>query len=217
MPVEKVGKIANENNILYCIDAAETVGSINVDVKKIGCDFMAFPSFKWICGPLGIGVFYCNKKAAHFLSPQFIGGESAILTEQKKISLREPPERFQSGFRNYPGIAGLESSLRYILRLGIMNIRKKNTKIANLLRDELARIPSVIIYGPEDDNLRTSIISFSSTKLNSEDIVNKLQQNETILATRSMGNRGNVVRASPHFFNNEEDVMRVGNILKSLI
>jgi cysteine desulfurase/selenocysteine lyase len=217
MPVDKVGKIAKENNILYCIDAAQTVGSINVDVKKIGCDFMAFPAFKWICGPLGVGVFYCNKKAVHSLSPQFIGAESAILTEQKKISLHESPKRFQAGFRNYPGIAGLESSLRYILRLGIMNIRKKNTKIANLLRDELAKIPSVIIYGPESDNLRTSIISFSSTKLNSEDIVTKLQQNQTILAKRSMGNRGDVVRASPHFFNNEEDVIRVGNFLKSLL
>jgi cysteine desulfurase/selenocysteine lyase len=69
MPVEETGKIARENNILYCIDAAQTVGSIEVDVKKIGCDFMAFPGFKWLCGPVGIGIFYCSKNQIRKLLP----------------------------------------------------------------------------------------------------------------------------------------------------
>jgi cysteine desulfurase / selenocysteine lyase len=140
IPVEEVGKIARENNVLYCIDAAQTVGSIGVDVKKIGCDFMAFPAFKWICGPIGIGILYCRKSASEILIPPSIGGESATLSKQKVIAYLEPPQRFQAGFRNYPGVAGMESSLRYILRVGITNIRKKNIKIANMLRNELVKI-----------------------------------------------------------------------------
>src|SRR5918992_516799 len=50
LPVEEVGRIAKANDVLFCIDAAQTVGSIEIDVKRIGCDFMAFPAFKWICG-----------------------------------------------------------------------------------------------------------------------------------------------------------------------
>ena len=86
MPVEEVGKITKENDILFCIDAAQTVGSIETDVKKIGCDFMAFPAFKWICGPLGLGILYCNKKAAEILKPQSIGSESATLSSDQKDS-----------------------------------------------------------------------------------------------------------------------------------
>lgn len=217
MPVQEAGKIANENNILYCIDAAQTVGSIEVDVKKINCDFMAFPGFKWICGPVGIGIFYCSKKASDVLVPQSIGGESAILTDQKIIAYLESPQKFQTGFRNYPGVAGMESSLRYILRLGITNIRKKNIKIANILRNELAKIPSIKIYGPEDENSRTSIISFSSFTLDSKTIVNKLDQNKIIFAERNIRNGVKVVRASPHFFNSEEEVMRTITSIKNIL
>ena len=105
MPVEDVGKITKENDVLFCIDAAQTVGSIEIDVKKIGCDFMAFPAFKWICGPLGLGILYCNKKAAEILKPQSIGSESATLSSDKKtLAYLEPPVKFQTGFRNFPAL-----------------------------------------------------------------------------------------------------------------
>ena len=61
MPVDELGKITRINDVLFCIDAAP-VGSVEIDVKRIGCDFMAFPAFKWICGPLGLGVLYFRKK-----------------------------------------------------------------------------------------------------------------------------------------------------------
>jgi cysteine desulfurase/selenocysteine lyase len=217
MPVEETGKIARENNILYCIDAAQTVGSIEVDVKKIGCDFMAFPGFKWLCGPVGIGIFYCSKNAGELLIPQSIGGESAILSGQKVIAYVESPQRFQTGFRNYPGVAGLESSLRYILRLGIANIHKKNIKIANMLRSELINIKGIKIYGPEDEKARTSIISFSSSNSDAKTLVDKLEQNEIIFAERDIGGGKKVVRASPHFFNSEEDVVRAVNYIKNIL
>lgn len=227
MPVVEVGKIARKNQALFCIDAAQTVGSICVDVKKIGCDFMAFPAFKWICGPVGIGIFYCNKKAAKILLSQFIGGESAALSvdenqkRKKVITYANSPERFEAGFRNYSGVAGMESSLRYILRLGIENIRKKNLRIANVLRDELAKIPNIKIHGPEDEKLRTSIISFSpvssSSKVDSKTLVNKLEQNEIIFAERDIGTGMKAVRASPHFFNTEEEALRAARYIKDIL
>jgi cysteine desulfurase/selenocysteine lyase len=217
MPVEETGKIARENNVLYCIDAAQTVGSIKVDVKKIGCDFMAFPGFKWLCGPVGIGIFYCSKNAGDLLRPQSIGGESAILSDQKVIAYIESPQKFQTGFRNYPGVAGLESSLRYILRLGIANIHKKNVKIANILRSELLKIPGIKIHGPEDEKTRTSIIPFSSSNSEAKTLVDKLEQNEIIFAERDIGGGKKIVRASPHFFNREEDALKAVNCIKSIL
>lgn len=218
MPVEKVGRIAKANDTLFCIDAAQTVGSVEIDVKRIGCDFMAFPAFKWICGPLGLGVLYCDKKAAQALRPQSIGSESATLSsDQKTLAYIDPPAKFQTGFRNFPALAGLEASVRYLLRLGMNNIRRKNMKVANALRSELAKIKEVKLYGPEDEYLRTSIVSFSSDNKEAKTIVDKLGENEIIFAERDVGGGKKAVRASPHFFNTEEESLRSIEQIKSIM
>lgn len=166
MPVDELGKITRINDVLFCIDAVP-VGSIEIDVKRIGCDFMAFPTFKWICGPLGLGVLYFRKKAAEELKPQSIGSESATLSsDQNTLAYLEPPTKFQTGFRNFPALADLEASVRYLLRIGLGNIRSMNLKVANTPRTELEKISGIKLYGPEDENLRTSIVSFSSAEVN---------------------------------------------------
>jgi cysteine desulfurase / selenocysteine lyase len=218
MPVDKVGKVTRSNDVLFCIDAAQTVGSIEIDVKRIGCDFMAFPAFKWICGPLGLGVLYCSRKAAEKLKPQSIGSESATLSsDQKTLAYLEPPTKFQTGFRNFPALAGLEASIRYLLRIGLGNIRSMNLKVANTLRAELEKIPGITLYGPEDENLRTSIVSFSSAEVDSKIITDKLEESEIIFAERSIGSGRKAVRASPHFFNSESEVMRAVDLLKDIM
>jgi cysteine desulfurase/selenocysteine lyase len=179
------------------------VGTIKVDVKKIGCDFLAFPGFKWICGPPGIGIFYCRKESAELLTPKYIGGESAIITEEKNLVYTESPQKFQTGFRNYVGIAGLVSSLKYIQRLGVNAIRKMNMKIANVITEELRTIPSISIFGPEDEKLRTSIVTFAIDSVSPKVTVSSLQEKGIIVAERDVvgGGKKKAVRASPHFFN----------------
>jgi cysteine desulfurase/selenocysteine lyase len=218
MPVKEVGRIAKYNDVLFCIDAAQTVGSIDIDVKQIGCDFMAFPAFKWICGPLGLGILYCDKKAAELLRPRSIGSESATLSsDQKTLAYLEPPAKFQTGFRNFPALAGLEASVRYLLRLGMNNVRRKNMKVSNTLWRDLDKLADIKLYGPEDENLRTSIVSFSCNK-DSKTVVDKLEENEIIFAERDVGGGKKAVRASPHFFNTEEEsdrsVQQIKNIIK---
>lgn len=219
MPVSEVGKIARENNVLFCIDAAQSVGSVKVDVKEIGCDFLAFPGFKWICGPVGVGILYCSKKSSELLTPQSVGSDSAILTNRRNIAYVDFPHNFQAGFRNYIGIAGLESSLRYILRIGINNIRKMNMKIASELNSLLEGMKDVSTYGPQDENLRTSIISFGAASLDARTIVSKLDNFGITLAERaiSQSDKKKAVRASPHFFNSQSEVETIVSSLKTIL
>jgi cysteine desulfurase / selenocysteine lyase len=216
MPLEEVGRIARENDALFCIDAAQSAGTVPIDVKKIGCHFMAFPGFKWLCGPMGIGVLYCSKKGSEMLSPPTIGSESATLSEQNVIAYLDMPTKFQAGFRNFPGAAGLESSLRYILRVGLENIRKKNMKVANALRAEIGRVRGVKLYGPDDDNKRTSIVTFLAPA-DSSMIVKKLEQDSIIFAARDIGGGKKAVRAAPHFFNNEEEAATAVGYIRGLL
>lgn len=219
MPLEEVGRIAEENGALFCVDAAQTAGTVRVDVRKIGCHFMAFPGFKWLCGPMGIGVLYCSKKAAEFLRPPSIGGESAVMSNNNDdvvIAAREMPHMLQAGFRNYPGAAGLEAALRYVLRVGIDNIRSANVKVAEALRQELGRIQGVTLHGPEDAERRTSIVTFSVPKDPSA-IVSKMEQESgTVLAEREVVGR-KIIRAAPHFFNTEEEAAAVAAQIRALL
>jgi cysteine desulfurase/selenocysteine lyase len=217
MPVEEVGRIAQENGVLFCVDAAQSAGTISVDVKKIGCHFMAFPGFKWLCGPMGIGVFYCSKKAFEILEPSEIGSESATLSEQNIMAYLDMPARLQAGFRNFPGAVGLEASLRYILRIGLERIRRKNMNVASVLREEIAKIPAVKMYGPDDESKRSSIVTFIPQKTDSSTLIRQLEQNRIILASRDIGRGKKAVRAAPHFFNSEEESSITASYVKSLL
>jgi cysteine desulfurase / selenocysteine lyase len=108
--------------------------------------------------------------------------------------------------------------------LSISNIRKKNLKVANVLRDELAKIPNIKIHGPEEESLRTSIVSFSTvssssgySKVDSKIIVHRLEKNNIIFAERDIGGGKKVVRAAPHFFNTEEEAGTVADCIKYIL
>lgn len=216
LPVEKVGKILHDNKIPFFLDSAQTVGCIeNVDVSKINCNFMSFNGSKWLCGPMGTGLFYCNKKSSDLLEPVTIGGESAMVYDENNLAFKDIPDKFQTGFRNYAGIVGLESSANYLQKLGIDNIRKKNLFLSKILREELSKIQKITLYGPEDPEKRTSIVSFTIDGIKSQDAVEKLEKEKIILAVREIFDT-KIIRASPHFFNKESEILRVVNAIKKL-
>jgi cysteine desulfurase/selenocysteine lyase len=215
LPVEKIGKIL-EGKTLFFLDGAQTVGCIeNLDVQKLKCNFMSFNGSKWLCGPMGTGIFYCSRKSSEFLEPTTIGGESAMFYENSNLSFKDLPEKFQTGFRNYAGIVGLEVSANYLYKYGLRNIRKKNIQLANFLREELSKIPQVSLYGPKNPEDRTSIVSFTIKGNESETIVKKLEKSGIVLAVREIYEK-KIIRASPHFFNTESEIFRVIDTLKKL-
>ncbi|TBR11666.1 MAG: aminotransferase class V-fold PLP-dependent enzyme [Candidatus Nitrosotenuis sp.] len=216
MPVEEIGKILEEKNIPYFLDTAQTVGCIgDYDFSRTKCNFMAFNGYKWLCGPMGIGIFYCKKDSSNLLEPTQIGGESAMIYDNEKIAYKDIPDKFQAGFRNYSAIVGLETSVSYLLHLGLDNIRKKIIGLANMFRDEIAKIPNVTLYGPEDQEKRTSIVSFSIGKKSPQDIVEQLEKLGIVLAVREISDT-KIVRAAPHFFNTETDILRTIDAIKRL-
>jgi len=215
LPVEKISDSLGKE-IPFFIDSAQTIGCIGThDVSKLGCDFMSFNGSKWLCGPMGTGLFYCKKESSELLEPKTIGGESAIIENNNNLIFKDLPEKFQTGFRNYVGIVGLESSVKYLLNFGMENIRKKNQNLSNIFRDELMKIPDVVLYGPEDPDKRTSIVSFNIKNFDSEKVVKKLEKQNIILAVREIMEK-KIIRVSPHFFNNESDMLKVIDEIKKL-
>lgn len=214
LPVEEIGNILDDK-VPFFVDSAQSVGCIEVDVSKIGCDFMSFNGSKWLCGPMGTGVFYCSRKSSRLLEPKTVGGESAIIYDDSRLAFKELPDKFQTGFRNYVGVVGLESSANYLQSFGMNNIQKKNQYLSCLFREELAKIPDIVLYGPKDQDLRTSIVSFNLKGRDSQILVDKLEKQNIILAVREIINK-KIVRASPHFFNTESQMLKVVDAIKKL-
>ena len=146
------------------------------------------------------------------VEPLQVGGESAILHE-KGLVYKEMPARFQAGFRNWAGAAGLEASVQLILKIGTENIRRHNAKLASLLREELSKVPGVTLFGPEDESKRTSIVSFALKDTDPERMVKKLEGENMILAVREIYSK-KIVRASPHFYNTESEILKVVQAVK---
>ena len=216
LPIEEVGEILEKNNTPYFLDTAQTIGCIgNFDVNNTKCNFMSFNGSKWLCGPMGTGLFFCKKSSSDLLEPLTIGGESAMIYDENKLSYKDLPEKFQTGFRNYVGMVGLESSVRYLLQFGMQNIRTKVIKLANQLRDELLKISGITLYGPADPEKRTSIVSFNIEGHEPQTIVERLEKQNIVLSVREILEK-KLVRASPHLFNTESEMETVINALKKL-
>ncbi len=216
LPIEEVGEILEKSNIPYFLDTAQTIGCIgDFDVQATKCNFMAFNGSKWLCGPMGTGLFYCKKNSIDLLEPTGIGGESAMIYNETKLAYKDIPDKFQTGFRNYVGMVGLETSAKYLVRYGMENIRKKIVKIANQLRDELSKISGVTLYGPDDPNQRTSIVSFNISGKDPDEIVKRLEKQKIVLAVREIMDK-KLVRASPLFFNSESEIQKVIDEIKKL-
>ena len=234
-PVEKIGSYIKKRNknTLFSVDGAQSVGALVTDVKKLKCDFLTFPSFKWLCGPLGVGDLYVKKQVMEDLNPMFIGSGTADLVSLKNKNLKENknkkskesikyykyPEKYHATFRNFPGLAGLEASLRYILRIGIHNIFKRNMYLASIFREELIKMNDLVLHEANTEEFRSSLVSFSFKKQNNAKIQKlnaRLQKEGVILAEREIGTR-KILRASPHFYNSEDEIVRTANTIRSLL
>jgi len=215
LPVNEIGEILQKENIPYFLDTAQTVGCIgDYDFASTQCDFMSFNGSKWLCGPMGTGVFYCKRSSSDLLEPISVGGESATSDKEQLIN-KEMPEKFQAGFRNYVGLAGMESSVTFLQNLGLNNIRNYIIKLSNLFIDEIGKIPDARVFGPEDESQRTSIVSFEIGKNDPEKVVSLLAEKGIIIAKREIFDKS-ILRISPHIFNTEEQILRLVEELKKL-
>jgi len=216
LPVEEIGEYLEKNNVPYFLDTAQTVGCFGeYDFRKTKSDFMSFNGSKWLCGPMGTGIFYCKKESSSLLEPVSIGGESAMVYDDTKLAFKDIPDKFQTGFRNYVGFVGLEASIEYLQKFGLNEIRKKIIKLSQQMREELTKISGITLYGPEEQEKRTSIVSFSLDNYEPQKVCGFLEKKKIVLAVREILDK-KILRASPHFFNSEEDIQKVVEEIRKL-
>jgi len=222
--VEGVGRLCKQYNILYLVDACQSVGQLAVDVEKIGCDFLSATGRKFMRGPRGTGFLYVSDKVLEQNhAPLLLDMRGADWIEFNDYQLFKTAKRFESWEISYASLMGFTHALQYANIIGLPAIEHYNKGLSERLRENLKNNGfDVWDWGK---NL-SSIITFSGPDGDLERIQNILKENNIFFSVTHKNsalidftrkNINGIVRLSPHYFNTVEEIDRVSDVLKKTL
>ncbi len=159
-PLREIGAEVRASGALFLVDAAQTAGSLTIDMADDCIDLLAFTGHKSLLGPTGTGGLVIGEAVdIKELKPFAHGGTGSLSAE-----IRQPeslPDKYESGTCNIIGIAGLGASVRWILSKGVEVIREHELKLTRRLLEDLANIGKTTVYGTGNADRQTATVSFN--------------------------------------------------------
>lgn len=221
-PVREIAKISKSRGALLLVDAAQSAPHMPINVKDLGCDFLAFSAHK-MCGPPGVGVLYVKDDVQ--VDALTVGGGVVSDASINDYKLLDKPYVFEAGTPPISDVIGLGVAIDYLSRLGLANIMKHEIRVASMLKKLLVEIPSVRALGPQEP--QTGIVSFAVDGIRAEDVALALGNLDICvragfhcaipLVRDLLNERLGVVRASLYLYNTEEEVERFISSLREVI
>ncbi|MCS3869949.1 selenocysteine lyase/cysteine desulfurase [Chryseobacterium ginsenosidimutans] len=220
--VEAVGKICKQYDILYLVDACQSVGQMEVDVEKSGCDFLTATGRKFMRGPRGTGFLYVSDKILEQnYAPLLLDMRGANWTEYNDYELFKTAKRFEHWEISYASLLGFTEALKYANNIGLQNIENYNRIVSEKLRENLKNNGFKVW---DIGNNLSSIVTFSGPDGDLENIQKVLKENNVFFSATYKNsalidftnkNIQGIVRLSPHYFNTMEEIEKVSEILKN--
>lgn len=221
--IKAIGDFCKENNILYLVDASQSIGVLDIDVQEMNIDLLAFPGHKAIFGPMGTGALYI--KEGIIVKPLKEGG-----TGSYSHSIDQPdlyPDSLESGTPNGVGIIALGKGIDFINEVGIENIRNHEMSLKNHFIELLKDNEDVILYGTLDDR-QGAVVSLNVKDMDSSEISYILSDEFDIytrpgfhcapLAHKTMGTEElGAIRFSFGYYNTLEEVEKTVEALLNII
>lgn len=144
-PIEEIICLAHEQNIPVCVDGAQSVPHLTVDVQQLDCDFLVFSAHK-MYGPTGLGVLYGKKEWLDQLPPAEGGGEMIEHVSFEQTTYNVLPYKFEAGTPNYVGSYAFGKAIDYLQEIGLEHIASHEHSLSQYLEQQLAQIPNVRVY-----------------------------------------------------------------------
>ncbi len=219
-PAIEIGALAKEHKLWYLLDACQSAGQLQLDVNKLNCDFLCGTGRKYLRGPRGTGFLYARQNRLQELIPAVIDLHSVQWLSPQDYAIQDNAKRFENWERNVAALIGLGVAVNYALEVGIENIEKRVNSLANTLHEELQAISNVVVH--ERSNDLSGIVTFSRTD---QDADSTRQQLLKAGINTSISRRNNaqldlgkqqldVNRASIHYYNSEEEIQRLVDVLR---
>ena len=215
-PIDKIVALARKSGAVVVLDAAQSTPHMEVDVQKLGVDFLAFSGHK-LMAPMGIGVLYGRKKLLSEMPPFLTGGEMIQTVTRDKVVYAELPHKFEAGTVNGAGAWALAAAIRYLQEVGYEQIQKQELLLTTQLMDGLKKVPHVQVQGSPDPKEHCGIVSFTIDGVHPHDVSSILDADGIAVraghhcAQPLMQQIGvmSTTRASMYFYNTEEDIEKL--------
>ena len=221
--IKAIGDFCKENNILYLVDASQSIGVLDIDVQEMNIDLLAFPGHKALFGPMGTGALYI--KEGIIVKPLKEGG-----TGSYSHSIDQPelyPDSLESGTPNGVGIIALGKGIDFINEVGLENIRNHEMSLKNHFIELLKDNEDVILYGTLDDR-QGAVVSLNVKNMDSSEISYILSDEFDIytrpgfhcapLAHKTMGTEElGAIRFSFGYYNTLEEIDKTVEALLNII
>ncbi|AIQ55522.1 aminotransferase class V-fold PLP-dependent enzyme [Paenibacillus sp. FSL R7-0331] len=182
LPVSEIGMIAKAHNAVYLVDAAQSAGALDINVREMNIDLLAFPGHKGLLGPQGTGGLYISPELE--LEPLMHGGTGSQSESSEQPDVR--PDRYEAGTQNSVGIAGLLAGVRKIKSIGIAQIHHHEWLLTQQLMGGLSGIPGLRMLGPKPGAPRSGIVSFTVEGQESAAIAHRLDREYNIAVRAGM-------------------------------
>jgi len=172
-PIAEVVRIARRHGVPCLIDAAQSAGHVEIDVRALGADFVAFPGHKGLLGPLGTGVLYIRAGAEDRLPTMKEGGTGTI--SEQPVQPSSMPDKYEIGSHNAVGLAGLSEGVAWVLDRGVAKLRADDEALCGLFLSRTAGVEGLTVYGPRDVALRAGVFSVNVEGLAPETLAAALE------------------------------------------
>jgi cysteine desulfurase / selenocysteine lyase len=222
-PIEAVGRITRERDVLFLVDAAQTAGVLPIDIQSMNIDLLAFPGHKSLLGPTGTGALYVGKRTRlRAWREGGTGGDSASETQPVEL-----PYFLEGGTPNVLGVAGLAAGVQYVTEHGPGAIHQREVALTERLWRRLDELPGFEVFGHRDMSRRVGTLSFRCESLPAGDLGGILDTSFDIAVRpglhcapyihRALGTfPEGTVRVSPGPFNTEGDIDRLAEALREI-
>ena len=221
-PVRELCEKARAVGTLTLVDAAQSVGHMPINVRELGCDFLAFSGHK-MCGPTGIGALYGRAEILDSIPPWHGGGEMIVSVTLEKSAFKKAPHRFEAGTPNIAGAIGLAAAIDYIESIGRAAIFEHDAQLAGYAMERLAELPGMRVLGPSAE--RGALVGFVMEAAHPHDLTTFADQyglamrgghhcNQPLM--RRFGLPG-TTRASFYFYNTKGEIDRMIEILRDAV
>jgi Selenocysteine lyase len=200
--LEAIGDLCRRKGILFCVDAIQGLGAIPLDVKRCGIHFLAAGGHKWLLSVMGIGGLFVSREIMDIVRPACVGWKSVVEDDNFfdiRFDLKPNATGFESGAMNVAGIYALGAAIELLNKVEIKRINERIFALNDLFFGGLKKRGFKVVTSMEREE-RSGILSFVPPS--DPGAIYRFLTGRDIMVSL----RGNLIRISPHFYNNRTDV-----------
>jgi selenocysteine lyase/cysteine desulfurase len=222
-PAAEIGRIARDADVLFLLDATQSVGQFPVDARALGADLLTATGRKFLRGPRGTGFLWVRETVLDRLDPYVAEIRSATWDGGRGFTWADGARRFETWENSYVNILGLGAAVRQALELGLDEIGKRTIGLGEQLRSRLDDLPAVSTHDLGRD--RCAIVTARVAGTSAQEVATALaEQGINVSTTIPEHNQFDtedrhvhpLVRLSPHYYNTQDELDRAVDAMARL-